>query len=479
MLPKQTASPLSSLINKLPDDCLEILEAQVSFFKQLSNNGFYNDAHHNKTSSFIKDLLFNSLLVILNQKSPMIKASIKQKIFEINTLFNYNELEACSKLLKTALKEAYEAKLFSQLDTLLDIKQKLIQHGVIKEKQRDENRLEMLKNKERLINYQHYASLSLKVAMLQNNNTSKANYKNQFKKLLTNEYLKDPKLPMSARSQSIFNIIHGLANSENKDYKKAQQYFKKVVEIYDNNAYLIEESPESTMTVYGNFINMSIAARQYDCALEGIQKLQNILSRDTYFIHQDLHFDFQLRSFSQKIAIYTAQNHHAKVIQQIPYLKKYLKKGPTPFRALYQQSTIRCIARAYQALEQREKAFEWWTLLEEYEHPSLNNYTQTIGRIQKIILLIDQRNKALLLETLEKTKLYYKKYKVKGKYENLFLAMADAIAKQPSFECPQTHQIFQEYLPLFESFIEAGNSNIFDYRISVINWTKKNTFCKK
>lgn len=476
MLLEQMNSPFSSLIGKLPDDALTILEAQVPLFKQLKTNGIYDAQNEleGATSQEAKNLLEHSLLILLNKKKPIRSLFIHQKILEIGILLEYHELEKCAKILENVLEEAEKAELFGELDLLLNIKQKLIIHGILKEKQVDENRLDMLKNKERLINYQNYICLNLKVEMLMSATARKRVPNSQFGKLLANPLLKSESMALSVRSRCAFYMITGLINAKMKRYEQSQKCFKKAIDIYQSNPYFIEESIKYTVILYSSFINVSIAIAKYDEALLYIQKIENLMTEGTGSIHQEVNFDIQLRSISQKIMIYNAQYQYAKVIQQIPHVKKYLQKSPKSFRINYQQNTIRHIATAYQALQQKQEAFEWWDLLESYDHPEISSMIQAVSKIQKITLLIDQKNKELLEKIVVDTKEYFKKNHIQGKYENLLLAMFNNIVALQDLDSPKIPIILQEYLPLLESFIEPNSQIRFDYRISIINWIKAN-----
>lgn len=395
---------------------------------------------------------------------------VNHNIFEATYLFQNNYFEDCAEIVASTLKKAIKAELFNQLDTLLSLKSQLISLGIMTEQQSDATNLMTLKTKERLINLQQYECLNLQLNMLINNHGGPNSQINKFKQILTNPLLQNESSAISTKAKCIFYGMLGYLNAKLGEYAAAQKYYKKLLQTYECDLYFTLETPKDLIIIYSNLVNMNIGMRDFEEALTYIEQLKNLPQKYDCFAEESIQPDLMLRTLTQEIMIYSRQKKYYKVIEKVPAIKAYLGETNNLFKLTYQDLVVSYIAGAYQALDQKDMAITWFTLLEKYEHQELGTNNKVIGRLKKMLLLIDKKDQRGLAKAFGETTAFYKKYHIKGKYEYLFLMMIKNIT-QNNLNSAKIAPIFNEYLPLLESFIEP-NTKDDDYRMFIVHWLK-------
>ena len=395
---------------------------------------------------------------------------VNHNIFEATYLFQNNCFEDCAKIVESTLEKAVKAELFNQLDLLLSLKSQLISLGIMTEKQIDETNLMTLKTKERLINLQQYDCLNLQLNMLINNHGSPNSQANKFKQILVNPLLQNEKSAISNKAKCIFYGMLGYLNAKLGEYKTAEKCYEKLLKAYELNLYFMQETPKELVIIHSNLVNMNIGLRDFEAALTYIEQLKNLPQKYDCFREENIQPDIMLRTLTQEIMIYSRQKKYHKVVEKVPMIEAYLEKTNNLFKVTYQDLAISYIAGAYQALGQKDEAITWFTLLEKYEHQELGTNNKVVGRLKKMILLIDKKDQRGLAKAFGEATVFYKKNNIKGKYEYLFLMMVKNIT-QNDLHSPKIATIFKEYLPLLESFIEP-NIDETDYRMFTVQWLK-------
>jgi len=454
------------------------LKHQMHLFERLSTNGGLRSPISDKMMPIYEDRaaypmntpqeLPESTLYLTTTNAKTRRLEMSKQVLQMSYLYEQEEWGWCAEQLEALLAVAYKYEFLAHLDSLLRIKLKLVNNGIIPGNQLADVRVEHLKVQEKLINFHQFELLRLKVLLLISNLVDQRRYAFQIKNFLTYELLQSEKKALTARAKWYFYEIKSLVYGSLKDFTKAYEVNKEMLLFVKAHPYLLEEDIQNYLVILSNFLNITIGLHKTEEALSCIQKIKELPAAYPDLMQEDMIEDMAVRTFAQETLIYIEQGKPEQVLAIIDDLSPHLSLCPRITKHFYQQLSILNIVHALLALKRNETALKWLLRLENYQRDEVGLGIQIAGIVFRMQVYVDINNKKNLEKFIQTAKRYFKKYQVKGRFEALFLAMMTLLVRHNND--PKALQIFySEYLVLFKAIIDKNYKGR-DYRHWIVQW---------
>ncbi len=486
---KGTSEELSGLqnwLNTMPDGMrvsyFHSLKHQMHLFERMSNNGdirtpssdnthpIYDSPSYsdrNQASRNISD----SRLYLPSTNAKERRLEMLKQLLHMEYLFEHENWGWCVEQLEPLLAVAYQYEFLTAIDQLLRIKLQLVHKGLISGDQLADARVEHLKIQEKVINFHQYEFLRLKVFLLISNMVDQRRYAFQIKGFLNHQLLEGEKNALTARAKWYYYEIKSMIYSSINDFEQAYQTIKEMLLFVKGNTYLLEEDIQNYCAILSNFMNITIGMNKIEEALACIQKMKELPNQYPDLIKQDMIEEMAVRNFAQESLIYVSQGKYEQVLTMIEQLNSHLAISPHTTKHFYQQLSVLNIVTALKELDQNEQALKWLLRLENYQRDEVGLGIQIAGIILRMQIYVDMEDTRGLEKFIQKTKRYFKKYQVKGRFEALFLAMMTLLVRLN--DDPKIRQTFyEEYLILFKAMVDKQYKGR-DYRHWILKWLEE------
>ncbi len=389
----------------------------------------------------------------------------------LNILIKQEAFEDALQLLNTAYKIAQSNELFKSWLVLITTKGKLIDDGIIDSSEWKNNIYANIKVKEKEINYNRYLRISEELSLLTTTKINQRKNITRIQSFLQLNLLKAETSALSTKAKIAYHEIKINIYSCLVGLDKLAFHQTKLLAYYQNTPNYLLENFTNHITLVTNIIVTKIMQEQEEEALILIDELKSFPLKYPDLITEDLEKEIVLISFCRETWIYLRNNEIDKVLSMIPTVENCLSDGNSNNKRLYQQLAVTRVANIYYRMNDFDTALYWLNLLVKYQHFNIGIDLQVTGLLIKNIIYLEQNKFNFLQKNIAEIKNYYSTYKIKGRFENLFLEMLIAI-KKTGLSAREIKFIYEEYHLLLTAILNAPEEKS-EYSFFVVQWLEK------
>lgn len=362
---------------------------------------------------------------------------IKDEISNLRNLFDKAQYKQCRKMLNKLKEEGYAEESFNFILEIISIEKQLLD---IENKFGNTSKSleDLIREEQDLIdkskNIGEYAQSFSKLNYLVRQNMVAKTSKEfeTYDKLLNSPLFRNREKCMSKKAEVLFYHTRALCFSKKRDNTMRQSEFKSMVDLMNNNPFLINEYPKRYLSGINNILSVEIEQAHYATAEKLIDEFIKLKSHPA-FNTTDLQLKIFTSTSNAQLLIYTDGGKTDKALPIVKHINEQIglykdKINKEELLIFYYNFTS-----LYIYSQKYPEASKYLNLLLSANDTQLRQDLQCFSRLQNIILHFELQKIPELKYLLKTTQDFYRNQKSQFKIEKVIMDTFEELidAKHP------------------------------------------------
>lgn len=414
------------------------------------------------------NFIYQTILEYLKEFRPSYESKIIKWLEEMEDLFNKKLFKASLYYLENAHNLAKKYEAFHFLDTILKWKKVFVNFGLEMDQTVEEIDDSILELRIKAANFWQYKILNQKITSGKGKVFAKDHQLKLYKEIENDPLLRDEKEAKSISAKIAFNEILALIFANTKKYAKTKIYWKRMIELCQENPQFIYRNIIPYINTIHNYLNICLMLEQYDEMGKGIEILDQLPKKFPYMINRIMYEDIKTKVYCHKLNLFYNSSQFYRCFKMVAEIDYFLQKTKTPIKPALKAVLLYNLASALYMYQKHEKAVQKLDQILQFEDQEISTDFKIMAHTLKMINFIDQQSYFRLDREFEEAEKYFKAKKIDSQYHNELMQMVKDIIKDKNKD--KQDKIFKKYLKHFKK-MNADGENYYNHSFfDIISW---------